>query len=42
MLVNKVYNNLQAISYSTADVLRPNAFLISFEEFKDGGSGLFK
>jgi hypothetical protein len=42
MLINKVYHNTQSVSYSTADIFRPNAFLISFEEFKDGGSELFK
>jgi len=39
MLVNKVYGS--STSYDSADVFRPNAFLISFEEFKSG-SNLFK
>jgi hypothetical protein len=47
MLINKVYHNTQSVSYSTADIFRPNTFLIDFEEFKKGnngndGSGLFK
>lgn len=43
MLINQVYtqNNQNTFSYSTADVFRPNAFIISFEEFKSG-SKLFE
>lgn len=41
MLINKVYSQ-STNSHDVTDVFRPNAFLISFSEFKNGGSGLFE
>jgi len=41
MLINKVYSQ-SSNSHNVTDVFRPNAFLISFSEFKNGGSGLFE
>ncbi len=34
MLINSVYSDQNNISYTVTDVFRPNAFIVSFTEFK--------